>query len=616
MIAANNISKQFGEQILFEKATFTLGEGERIGLVGRNGHGKSTLFRLITGEEQPDEGVLQIPRGYTIGFLKQEFKLSQPTVLAEACMGLPDERRHEDWEAKKILAGLGFAEDDFEKSPALFSGGYQIRINLAKVLLSDPHLLLLDEPTNFLDVVSIRWLERYLIGWQNELMVISHDRNFMDKVTTHIMGIHRTKIRKYKGRTHAYYEQISMEEEVHEKQRVNQEKRSKQMELFISRFRAKARLANMVQSRIKALEKQVTLAKLDSISSLSFDFRYQPTDAKYMLDARALKFSYGPDLPLLINNLDLVIEPGDRIGIIGKNGKGKTTLLKLLAGKLKPVNGTVTIHPQIRTSYFEQANTAELHNDATVEDEIMAAMAEPERKKARDICGSMMFTGDSALKKIAVLSGGEKCRVLIGRMLVHPSNLLLLDEPTHHLDLEATESLMEAIGEYEGACAIVTHNERILETVINKLIVFQGGGAFVFDGPYAQFLEEIGWEEVEDGGPSSRRDSASSEKGGGQNKKEQRKQRADLNAKKASVLGPLKKKMEECEKEIGRLEKLIDDEMKALLEASQKNEVAKMVELSTSTERNRKLIETLYDELCSADEQYNQEKSKFDSIEG
>jgi ATP-binding cassette subfamily F protein 3 len=615
MIAANNITKQFGEQILFERATFTLGEGERIGLVGRNGHGKSTLFRLITGEEHVDDGVIQIPRGYTIGFLKQEYKFTLPTVLAEACLGLSEERRHEDWEAKKILAGLGFSEEDFEKSPALFSGGYQIRINLAKVLLSDPHLLLLDEPTNFLDVVSIRWLERYLNGWKNELMIITHDRNFMDKVCTHIMGINRTRIRKYKGKTHAYYEQIALEEEVHEKQRVNQEKRAKQMEQFINRFRAKARLANMVQSRIKALEKQVTLAKLDSISTLSFDFKYHPTDAKYMLDARNLTFSYTQELPLLINNLSLMIEPDDRIGIIGKNGKGKTTLLKLLAGKLKPVKGSISMHPQVRPSYFEQANTAELRNDATVEDEIMAVMTEPERKKARDICGSMMFTGDSALKKIGVLSGGEKCRVLIGRMLVQPSNLLLLDEPTHHLDLESTESLMDAIADFKGACVIVTHNERILETVVNKLVVFQGGGAFVFEGPYAQFLEEIGWEEVDDGGPSSRRQDGTEDKSGGQNKKELRKMRADLNAKRTSVLNPLKKKMDDCEKEIGRLEKLNENEMQSLLEASQKNDVSKMVELSTSTERNRKQIDILYEELCAVDETYNTEKAKFEVTE-
>ncbi len=607
MVAAYNLTKQFGEQLLFENATFTIGEGERVGLVGRNGHGKSTLFRLISGEEEPDSGLIQIPKGYSIGFLKQEYYFTRGTVVEEACLGLHEDRRHEEWEAKKILAGLGFSDEDFQKPPSMFSGGFQIRINLAKVLLSEPQLLLLDEPTNFLDVVSIRWLERYLNGWKGEFIIISHDRAFMDKVTTHIMGIHRKRIRKFNGKTGSYYEQLAMEEEVHEKQRVNQEKKTKQLEEFISRFRAKARQANMVQSRIKVLEKQALLAKLDYIPTLSFDFRYQPAEMKYALDAKNLSFAYAEEQPLLIDNLSFTIEPDDRIGIIGKNGKGKTTLLKLLAGKIASCKGSIVKHPQSRISFFEQANTAELREELTVEEEIMSAMVEPDRRKARDICGAMMFTGDTALKRIAVLSGGEKCRVLIGKILVNPSNLLLLDEPTHHLDIESTESLMDALLGFDGACAIVTHNERILERVVNKLIIFQGGKVFPFNGPYEQFLEEIGWEEADEGAPSSRR-----AKG---NRKELRKLRADFNARKSAILTPLKREMEKLEREIAIIEKRGEEEMERLLEFSKIGDGAKIAEISISIDKDKALMDKYFEKLCELDAVYSTEKAKLDTEE-
>jgi ATP-binding cassette subfamily F protein 3 len=255
MISIENISKSFGGQTLFEGASVKLNPRERIGLVGRNGHGKTTLFRLIIGEESPDEGEIAVPKNYRIGYVEQHIRFTRETVLQEGMRGLNESERDHHWKVEKILSGLGFSDADMQRHPGEFSGGYQVRLNLAKVLVSDPDLLLLDEPTNYLDITSIRWIERFLQHWPRELLLITHNRGFMDKVITHTIGIHRKKIRKIAGDTGQLYAQIAQDEEVYEKTRLNDERRQKEIELFISRFRAKARLANMVQSRIKTLEK-------------------------------------------------------------------------------------------------------------------------------------------------------------------------------------------------------------------------------------------------------------------------------------------------------------------------------------------------------------------------
>src|SRR3990172_2950016 len=258
MIQANNLEKSYGRQLIFDDVSFTINPGERVGLVGRNGHGKTTLFRMILNEEHPDAGAIRIPNHYHIGHLSQHLKFTEQTVLQEACLSIPktEDGRDESYKVKAILSGLGFASDDLELNPAALSGGFQVRLNLAKVLVSEPNLLLLDEPTNYLDIVSIRWLIQFLRNWKNELIIITHDRSFMDSVTTHTMAIHRCGIRKIAGPTENVYQQLLMEEEIYEKTRVNDEKKRNEIEQFINRFRAKATKAKAVQSRVKALQKK------------------------------------------------------------------------------------------------------------------------------------------------------------------------------------------------------------------------------------------------------------------------------------------------------------------------------------------------------------------------
>ena len=494
MITIQNLTKRYGTRPIFENINCSFGRGERVGLVGRNGEGKSTLLRMITGEEEPDEGIISSPKHYRLGYLSQHIHFTKPTVLEEACLGLPKGREDEEWSVKIVLAGLGFRDEDFDRSPHEFSGGYQIRINLAKVLVSEPDMLLLDEPTNFLDIVSIRWLIGFLQDWKSEMILVSHDRHFMDSIVTHILGIHRNRIKKIEGETADYYEQIEREEEVHESRRLNNEKSRKQMEEFIAKFKARASHANLVQSRIKTLEKREHIEKLATIATLSFFFNAAPFEAQVPVATEKLTFSY-PGGAGMIPSLDFALNKGERVCVIGKNGKGKTTLLKLLAGKLTPISGNIKLHPQIKMAYYEQANTAALDPDATVEDEIASGGKSRDRKSIRDICGAMMFSGDDALKKIKVLSGGEKCRVLMGKLLMQPSNLLVLDEPTHHLDMPSTEALIRAVNDFPGAVIMVTHNEHILEEVATKLIVFQQGKVTIFPGTYNEFLDQIGWEE-------------------------------------------------------------------------------------------------------------------------
>ncbi len=610
MISAENLSKGYGRQALFDEASFQINRRERVGLVGRNGHGKTTLFRLLAGLDLPDSGSISIPRGYRIGYVQQHMHFTRPSVLDEAATGLPHGHEHETWKAEKILAGLGFTPEQMQRSPHEFSGGFQVRLNLAAVLVSEPDLLLLDEPTNYLDITTIRWIEGFLQSWPHELLLITHDRSFMDRVVTHTMGIHRTRIRKYPGTTEKYYAQIAQDEEIHEKTRINDERKRKELELFITRFRAKARLAGLVQSRVKALEKQGKREKLESIKDLEFSFRACPFNAKFAGSASAVSFSYDTAHPL-IENFDLTIARGDRICVVGPNGRGKTTLLKLLAGALTPQHGSVTWHQNVRMGFFEQTNIASLVGTRTVEQEIMSADTQVDRQLARDICGAMMFEGDFALKKISVISGGEKSRVMLGKILATPVNLLVLDEPTNHLDMQSCDALLAALDNFDGAVVMVTHNELFLHALAERLVVFQNNRISIFEGRYQEFLDRIGWQ-----GEDRARSSGSASKAGteGQkfSRKELRKLRSDIISERSRVLGPLEKKIASTEAAIEAREAELSRASAAMQSASECGEPLRIVELSKVIGRCQADINRLFDELSRDTAKADDCKKLFD----
>ncbi|MDD4273245.1 MAG: ABC-F family ATP-binding cassette domain-containing protein [Desulfobacter postgatei] len=604
MLNIESITKGFADHVLLDNTGMQINSGERVGLVGRNGHGKTTLLNIIAGMDHPDDGRIIIPSGYRIGVLSQHIEFSRPTVLGEAMLGLPDHERDHFWKAEKILSGLGFSEQDMQKDPMQFSGGYQVRLNLAKVLVSEPDLLILDEPTNYLDITSIRWITGFLISWPREMLLVTHDRGFMDNVVTHIVGIHRRKMKKIQGDTSKYYLQVAQDEEIYEKTRVNDEKRKKEIELFISRFRAKARLANMVQSRIKTLAKLETKDKLSELKNLDFSFNYLPFAGKQVMTVEDLSFGYEKKRPL-IKNFSLTIYPGDRVGVIGKNGKGKTTLLKLISQNMNPDEGWVKLNPGVEIGYFEQTNIQTLNPQFTVEEELLHAYPETDRQTARNICGAMMFEQDAALKKISVLSGGEKARVMLGKLLIRPLNLLLLDEPSNHLDIESSDAFVEALNAFEGAVVLVTHNEMFLYALANRLVIFTADGIDIFEGTYQEFLEKQGWED-EEMIPVKRKKSAQLPK------KELRKKKSQALAEKSKQLTPINKKINKIENEIEAKETKMARVNDDLLDASQDQDGLKIATLSKEHAKLESDIETLFDTLAELTERADKIKKKFD----
>jgi len=595
MISVENIQKSFGGQQLFDGASFKIGPKERIGLVGRNGHGKTTLFRMIMGEIPYDEGAIIIPKNYRIGMVRQTLNFTEGSVLQEGMKDLPADKKHHHWEVEKVLGGLGFTSEDMQRHPQEFSGGFQIRLNLAKAIVAEPDLLLLDEPTNYLDITSIRWVETFLVKWPHEIMLITHDRSFMDKVVTHVVGIHRKKVRKIPGDTQKYYSQIVQDEEIYEKTRQNDERRQKEIQQFITRFRAKARLANLVQSRIKSIQKMEKKDKLEELKTLSFSFRNKPFRGKQVLRAENLSFAYDPQIPL-IEDLSFTVNTGDRICIVGKNGKGKTTLLKILAEKLHPDKGKLAYNPNVDFGFFEQTNIQTLNAARTVAEEIGYVSADISIQEARDICGAMMFEGDAALKKIAVLSGGEKSRVLLGKILAVPANLLLLDEPTNHLDMDSCDALLTALNNFSGTIIIVTHNEMFLHALADRLLVFQSGGVTMFEGGYQQFLDKEGWREEQKDNLSIQ-DYNSGLQTNRLSKKDNRKMRSEVIIEKSQVLKPLEKSIATTEADIAACEEKLNRFNHDLVKASRLKNGDQIAMLSKDIHKYQLQVDALFGQL-------------------
>lgn len=611
MISIENLSKSYGGQILFDGVNFRINSRERVGVVGHNGHGKTTLFKLIAREIRPDAGSITTPKNYNIGYVRQEIEFTRDSVLDEGMTGLSSSEQGHHWKVEKILFGLGFTAHDMQRHPGEFSGGFQVRLNLAKALVAEPDLLLLDEPTNYLDITSIRWITGFLAGWPRELLLITHDRGFMDRIVTHTIGVHRKKIRKFAGATERYYSQIAQDEEVYEKTRINDEKRQKEIELFISRFRAKARLANLVQSRVKTLTKTEKKEKLEAIKTLDFSFRARPFPGKHIMRVQNLTFSYDAGNPL-IRDLDFTVNAGERVCVVGKNGKGKTTLLKLLAGRLTRQSGEITYNPNVTRGVFEQSYLNDLVDTRTVEEEILYSHHDVERQGARNICGAMMFSGDDALKKISVLSGGEKSRVMLGKLLVTPVNLLLLDEPTNHLDMDACDALLAAIDNFSGAVIMVTHNEMFLHALAHKLIVFRDDCQEVFHDGYQQFLKEGGWEDEDQTQKPDRIADSIEKQTRRLTKKDIRRMRSKIITAKGKTLKPIEDRVLQVENKIeqweGELIQLNKD-LASILRSGKGTEIA---DLSVQIHNRRKDIDGLYDELESLTVELEKNCDKFE----
>jgi ATP-binding cassette subfamily F protein 3 len=432
----------------------------------------------------------------------------------------------------------------------------------------------------------------------------------MDSVVTHTAAIHRQRARKIEGGTEKLYAQILKEEEVYEKTRINDEKKRKEVERFIEKFRAQKKVASLVQSRVKMLDKQQPLEKLERIKTLDFSFNNAPFPAKVMMKAEGISFAYEPAHPILAG-FDLEIQSHDRICVMGQNGKGKSTLLRLLAGDLQPQAGRITGHQKLQPGFFAQTNVTTLQNDNTVVEEIMTGDKACLPQKARDIAGAMMFEGDHAEKKISVLSGGEKSRVMLGKILVSPCNMLLLDEPTNHLDLDSCDSLLAAIDAFDGAVVIVTHNEMFLRSLANRFVVFDRGRIFEYARGYQDFLDEVGWEldellrQKEDGDDAGKAAPAL-------DKKALRQARAKIVQERSRVVGPLERKVARLEDEIERLEAEAAAALDAMERASVAGDGDALAEQSRRHQQIKSAIDDAFEKLESATAAFEEAAGRFD----
>jgi ATP-binding cassette subfamily F protein 3 len=548
VIQLSDLTKSFGDRTLLEHVTWQIGDGERVGLCGPNGAGKTTLLKMLAGSDEPDSGGIIRPADLTIGYLPQDgLSHSGRTVFAEASSAfqplldikaemhdiehrlgdasVPD-TEHEamlsryaelqdrfrlsdgynmDLRIATVLRGLGFSPEDAERACETFSGGWQMRIALAKLLLGRPNLLLLDEPTNHLDLEARNWLEEYLSAYPFAVILVSHDRYFLDTVVTRITDLNLRKLTDYVGNYSKYVEQRDAMLERLRQAKREQDEEVARVKMFIDRFRYQATKAAQVQSRIKLLEKVVPIEVPPERKRIHFTFPRCAKSGRTVFEVKHARKAYPPPpgsagrTVTVFEDLNLHIERGDRIALVGPNGAGKSTLMRMLSGEEEPDTGSRTVGHQVVMEYFAQDEAVRLHPTLTVYETLESGSPNDMVPAIRNILGGFLFTGDDVYKKAAVLSGGERTRLAVARMLLRPSNTLLLDEPTNHLDLDSKDVLLDALEDYGGTLIFVSHDRYFVEKLATKIIEIGHGEAVVYPGTYAEFL----WSKAQKERPTS-----------------------------------------------------------------------------------------------------------------
>jgi ATPase subunit of ABC transporter with duplicated ATPase domains len=539
MVSFTRISKQYGKQILFVDASFQLNPGEKVGLVGPNGSGKTTLFRMVVGEETPDDGDVSVPKKLTIGYFRQDVEeMSGRSVLDETIAGsgrlgqlhheladlnhaMADPARADDMDrilarfgevqdeyehlggyaleaqAREVLHGLGFEDDRIDGDVGELSGGWKMRVAMARVLLGKPDVLLMDEPTNHLDIESIIWLEAFLKSLPGALLMTSHDREFMNRVVSKIAEIDGGEITLYSGNYDFYERERAIREANREAAYARQQAMLAKEQRFIERFAAHAAKAAQVQSRVKALEKieKIELPKKRRV--VNFDFRTPPRSGEQVATFEGVTKRYGKRV--VHDHLNLTIRRGERWCVMGKNGAGKSTLLKMVAGAVKPDEGAVTLGASLRMGYFAQQSLDLLDPDLTIEEQLQQDFPHESIGVLRNLAGAFQFSGDDVDKKIRMLSGGEKTRLVMARMLLEPPNFLVLDEPTNHLDLATKDMLLEALHDFEGTMLFVSHDRAFLKGLSNRVLELGGESGtdaqpHAYPGTYEEYVARSGHE--------------------------------------------------------------------------------------------------------------------------
>jgi ATPase subunit of ABC transporter with duplicated ATPase domains len=532
VISFTNVSKQYGPQILFVDASFQVNPGEKVGLVGPNGAGKSTLFRLITGEETADDGVIDRPKKLTLGYFKQDVgMMSGRTVLQETVAGAGEvadlgeelaaleakmaspgddfdkvvarfgdvQARYQELggyeleaRAQEILAGLGVQADQVAGDVGNLSGGWKMRVALAKILLQRPDALLLDEPTNYLDLESILWLEAFLREYPGSVVMTCHDRDVMNRVAKKIIEIDGAQLRSYTGDYDFYEKMRAQEAERREAEYARQQAMLQKEMRFVERFRAQAAKASQVQSRIKKLEKIERVEEPRRLIEKEFDFRAPPRSGDDVIKVAGFRKQYGERV--VHAGLDLLVRRGERWAIMGENGAGKSTLLKGIAGVLTADAGSITVGASVQMGYFAQHQMEQLSGDRSVLEEMQHQYPMANLGVLRNLLGAFQFQGEDADKPIRVLSGGEKSRLVLAKILFEAPNLLVLDEPTNHLDIVTKKALMKALRAYEGTIVFVSHDRNFLRALATRVLELSHAGPHIYGGPYDEYVQSTGRE--------------------------------------------------------------------------------------------------------------------------
>jgi ATPase subunit of ABC transporter with duplicated ATPase domains len=539
MISLTRISKQYGRQLLFVDASFQLNSGEKVGLVGPNGSGKTTLFRMITGEEVADDGDVSIPKKLTVGYFRQDVEeMSGRSVLDEAILGsgrvgdlhheleqlnhaMADPARvgemdavlarfgevEEEYahlggyaleaQAREVLHGLGFDDETIDGDVGALSGGWKMRVAMARVLLGRPDVLLMDEPTNHLDIESIIWLESFLKSRSGALLMTSHDRDFMNRIVTKVAEIDDGEITMYSGNYDFYERERAIRDANREAAYARQQAMLAKEQRFIDRFAAHAAKAAQVQSRVKALDKieKIELPKRRKV--VQFDFRMPPRSGDQVAVLEDVRKAYGPRV--VHDGLSMTIRRGERWCVMGKNGAGKSTLLKMIAGQTAPDAGHVKLGASLKMGYFAQQSLDVLDPDLTVEEQLREDFPHESIGALRNLAGAFQFSGEDVDKKIRALSGGEKTRLVLARMLLNPPNFLVLDEPTNHLDLATKEMLLESLKTFDGTMLFVSHDRAFLRALSNRVLELGGetgtdAQPHLYPGSYVEYVERTGHE--------------------------------------------------------------------------------------------------------------------------
>jgi ATP-binding cassette subfamily F protein 3 len=593
VISIQHLDKYFGKKDLFIDCELFIGSSDRIGLVGENGTGKTTLLRMLLGLDFPNSGKILKPKDLRFGYLPQEvMELSGSTVLdhvmdvaqelktienemnrisgklekaegGEALLGLAKRQGyllerfdhmggyHLESRAKKILSGLGFTENDFTLPIESLSGGWTMRASLARILLSAPDLILLDEPTNHLDLESLLWLENYLTGVTSALLIISHDRAFLNRVVDRIVEIEGCKIIPYAGNYDFYRSEKAKREEIQWAAYRKQQERIAQIKRFIERNRVRKDRAKQVQSRIKLLERMDPIEPPRRSRSIRFDFPPPPRPSKTLIELRGVSKSYD-DSRAVYRDINLSISRGDRIAFLGPNGIGKTTLMRVLAGDLDFEGGLRLVNPSVRVASFSQRQMEQLSPQNTVLEELLAVAGDQSLGKLRALLGAFLFRDEDVTKTISLLSGGEKSRLLLCKMLMDRANLLLLDEPTTHLDIPSSEALEEALRQYGGALCLITHDRRLINSVANTVLVIRNTGLELYPGNFDDYQHLWGRHQLISSSREGRRGAGLGEKTVRLKTREQRRAEAEWRNRFHRESFPLKERLDQLEEEINK----------------------------------------------------------------